>query len=372
MTRVISSVTSDLTMDQRVNKIAKSLSKLGFDVLLIGRKLHNREYIKERPYKTKRFHLLFNSGPLFYATYNLRLFFTLLTKPCELLIANDLDTLLANFLVSKIKGIPLIYDTHEYFCHVPELSNRPFVRSVWKCIERWIFPKIKTVITVNGSLAKLYAEEYNIKVHTIHNFPESNLNTELKTKKKLGIPENKKLILYQGAVNIDRGLEEAIEAMTLLADSVLLIIGTGDILPDLKTLVIRRGLADRIKFFGAIPFQDLPNYTHHADFGIAIEKDTNLNYKYSLSNKIFDYINADIPVLASPLPEVKKLFSEHDIGLMVENYHPDHLADKMKEMTNNIELQRKWKRSLVQARQKFTWDKEEKTLSNLLDKLGLL
>ena len=356
-------------MDQRVNKIAKSLSKLGFDVLLIGRKLHNSEYIKERPYKTKRFHLLFNSGPLFYATYNIRLFFTLLTKPCELLIANDLDTLLANFLVSKIRGIPLIYDTHEYFCNVPELTDRPFIRSVWKSLERWIFPKLKTVITVNGSLAKLYADEYNIKVHTIHNFPETSLNPDLKTKKELGIPENKKLVLYQGAVNIDRGLEEAIEAMTFLDDSILLIIGTGDILPDLKTLVIRKGLADRIKFFGAIPFQDLPNYTHHADFGIAIEKATNLNYKYSLSNKIFDYVNADIPILASSLPEVKKLFSDYEIGILTENHNADQLADKMKEMMNNEERRSKWKKNLALARKQFTWEQEEKTLSQLLDKL---
>ena len=357
-------------MDQRVNKVAVSLSKLDFEVLLVGRKLYNSADIGGKPYKTKRFHLLFNSGPLFYATYNLRLFFTLLFNRCDLLIANDLDTLLANFLVSKIKGIPLIYDTHEYFCHVPELSGRPLVRSIWKGIERWIFPKLKTVITVNDSLAKMYAEEYKIKVHVVCNFPETKVNTEIKSKKNLGIPEDKKLILYQGAVNMDRGLEEAIEAMAFLSDTVLLIIGAGDILPELKSLVITKGLGNQVKFFGAIPYQELPYYTHHADFGIAIEKDSNLNYKYSLSNKIFDYINANIPVLASPLVEVEKIFSDHNIGLVIENHTPKHLADKMKEMLSSDEQQKTWKENLLQTRELFTWAHEEKTLLRLLKDLG--
>jgi len=357
-------------MDQRVNKVSLSLTKLGFDVLLIGRKLHNSSDLRNKSYSTKRFHLLFNSGPLFYATYNIRLFLALLFRPCDLLIANDLDTLLANFLISKIKGIPLIYDTHEYFCHVPELSGRPITRSIWKGIERWIFPKLKTVITVNDSLARLYAEEYNVKIHVVGNFPETRFTLEKRTKKSLGIPENKKIILYQGAINLDRGLEEAIEAMNFLSDSVLLIIGVGDILPALKQLVITKGLGDKVKFFGAIPYQELPYYTIHSDLGIAIEKDTNLNYKYSLSNKIFDYINSNIPILASPLIEVKNIFTKHNIGLLIENHNPKHIAEKMQEMIEDGEKRNTWKENLNNAKNIYTWTCEEKTIIRLIKELG--
>ncbi|HKJ05832.1 MAG TPA: hypothetical protein VJ970_00040, partial [Flavobacteriaceae bacterium] len=156
MKKVVVSVTNDLSSDQRVHKICTSLNNNNFDVLLIGRKLRNSKAIS-RKYKTKRFNLLFNSGFLFYAEYNIRLFFYLLFIKKNILVANDLDTLLANYLASTITKCKLIYDSHELFTEVPELTNRPFVKHVWITIEKWIFPKLKTVYTVNSEIAEIYS-----------------------------------------------------------------------------------------------------------------------------------------------------------------------------------------------------------------------
>ncbi|MBK7085889.1 MAG: glycosyltransferase [Flavobacteriales bacterium] len=153
--RAIVSVTNDLATDNRVHRTCMVLRELGYEVLLVGRQLPNSPPL-ERPYATKRMRLLFRKGPLFYAEYNVRLFLLQLSVgSCQLLVANDLDTLLANFLVARLRGIELVYDTHEFYTEVPELVGRPRVRAVWLAIERWIFPKLKRIITVNGSIAQV-------------------------------------------------------------------------------------------------------------------------------------------------------------------------------------------------------------------------
>ena len=148
--RIIVSVTNDLITDQRVHRTCTTLTNEGFDIILVGRQLNPRFSVK-RAYSTKRFKLPINNGPLFYALYNLRLFAFLFWNKVDILLANDLDTLPANYLASRIKGCKLIYDSHEYFCHVPELIDRPFVQKIWLAIERWIFPKLKNIISKNSS-----------------------------------------------------------------------------------------------------------------------------------------------------------------------------------------------------------------------------
>ena len=137
------SVINDLSTDQRVHKHCMMLHNKGFDVLLIGRQLGTSVALDNRDYKMHRMQLPFEKGPLFYASYNISLFINLFLRKTDLLFSNDLDTLLPNFLVSRIRGNRLIYDSHEYFTEVPELVNRPSVQNVWKRLEKLILPKLK-------------------------------------------------------------------------------------------------------------------------------------------------------------------------------------------------------------------------------------
>ncbi|MFY8028860.1 MAG: glycosyltransferase, partial [Bacteroidia bacterium] len=141
--RIILSVTNDLATDQRVQKVAQTLIDMGAEVCLVGRKLKGSMPVPK--FEHHRMSLLFNKGVAFYAEYHIRLFLLLLFKRADILVANDLDTLLPNYLVSKLKGVQLVYDSHEYFTEVPELQGSPLKKKIWLSLERFVFPKLKNI-----------------------------------------------------------------------------------------------------------------------------------------------------------------------------------------------------------------------------------
>jgi len=358
--RVIISVINDLATDQRVNRAATTLASEGMEVILVGRKLRSSIDLPARSYCCVRFKLWAEQGPFFYLAFNFRLLIYLLFHRADVLLSNDLDTLLPNFLVSKLKKSFLVYDSHEYFTGVPELENHPFKRATWKRIERWILPKLKHAMTVNDSIASLYHHEYGIRMEVVRNVPvEPDTLIPSKTRKELGLPSGKKILLFQGAgINIHRGAEEALEAMIYLEDFLLLFIGSGDVMESLKKKSLVLNLGDRIHFIPKQPMELLRQYTELADAGLTLDKDTNINYRFSLPNKLFDYIHAGLPVIASDLPEVSRIVRQYDIGMIISSHDPKHIASTVTDMFSDPSRLKKWKEHLKTATADLNWKKE--------------
>ena len=257
ITRVAFTVTNCICNDQRVMKIAGTVSKLGCDVTIIGRRRGDCCKSGLVPYKTKRFSMIFKKGFLFYSFFNIRLFLYLLFHKCNLVVSNDLDTLLPCFLISKLKNLPLVYDSHEYFTGVPEIQNRPFVKWVWKSLEKSIFPHLKYVMTVSDSIALQYEKEYGIKPLTIRNCAVRATGIIPFSREELGIPADHLLLILQGTgINRDRGGEELIDALSLIENVSLIIVGSGDLLDLMKEKVSVMKLDDRIKFYPNVPMDN--------------------------------------------------------------------------------------------------------------------
>jgi len=369
--KIIVSVTNDLSTDQRVDRVCNTLQRNGFEVLLVGRELTSSKPLHLRAYRTHRMKLWFEKGFLFYASFNVSLFFFLLFAKADVLLANDLDTLPANFICSKIKSQTLVYDSHEYFTGVPEIQNRPFVKNTWKVFEKFILPKIKYAYTVNESIAKLYKDEYSIDFGIVRNLPlKRNVAAKNKTRKDFGLPEHRKIIVLQGSgINVDRGAEEAVQAMEFLNDAILLIIGSGDVINVLKEISEKPGIKGKVIFKGKLPYAEMLEYTAKSDIGISFDKDTNINYRFSLPNKIFDYIQCGIPVLASRLPEIEKVIVQYRVGGFIENHEPRHIASKLNEMLADSEKQSEWGKNCAEASTILNWENEEIKLLNIFKSL---
>ena len=368
--KAIVSVTNDLYTDQRVNKVCVFLMDQGYDVLLVGRIRKSSVPLLERSYQTKRMRLLFETGPLFYASFSIRLFLFLLFRKVDVLVSNDLDTLLPNYLAQKFKRkARLVYDSHEYFTEVPELINRPKVQKFWLKIERKIFPRLKSVYTVNESIAAIYSNLYSKEIKVVRNISPLWSAINLQTKQELGIPENSHLIILQGAgINIDRGAEEAVEAMCQI-DAVLLIVGDGDVVEILKRKVKKLELTKKVLFFGKKPYHVMMNFTHFADIGLTLDKPSNLNYKLSLPNKVFDYMHTYTAVVATNIKEVAQVVTKNEIGTIVMDFTVNNLAESINSILNDQQLLAQYKENCKAAALTENWQRETKILQEIYPKV---
>lgn len=368
MPRILVLVSNDLVHDQRVAKVCDTLVDMGFDIHLAGR-LHPESKEIKRNYQVTRFKLPFRYGALFYASLNIRLFFFLLKAKGDIILANDLDTLFPAFIVSKLRGKKLVYDSHEYFTEAEGLLHNRFAKWVWTVIEKLIFPRLKKIYTVNESIASIYRDKYNVKVEVVRNIPPASTKPEPIDRSTFGVPPHAKLIILQGAfIDIDRGAMFTAKALEYLPNVYFLLIGAGPEWDQVNDLKKSCSWSDRLILFPKMEYLTLRKYTASCDLGISLDLDHCLNYRYSLPNKLFDYLHAGIPVLASNLPEIARIMKQYPCGILVDYYEPQMLAERIK-FALETEERVLWKQQIEKARLELTWQNEAQVIKKIYSDL---
>ncbi|PWD97579.1 glycosyltransferase [Marinilabilia rubra] len=364
MKKAIITTSNNLVYDNRVHKITLSLMKLGLDVYKTGRNYPKTKPNTKRPGHEKRFNLPFKNGPLFYAFLNIYTFFFLLFKPYDIIWAVDMDTLPAARLACYIKKKPVVFDSHEYFSESPELKNRKRVKKIWRFLEKTFIPGADFFITVSPGLIKLYKQNMGLDFTLVRNLP-------LKNKQNIHplLKSDTPTILYQGALNLGRGISQTIEAMQFLPGYKFIIVGRGDCTRELKKLSKELNLEDQVNFVGAVPFEKLPKYQKGVLLGMCIHEKIGLNYYYALPNRLFDFIQAGIPVICNDFPDMSAVVSKYNTGLIIENLTPKLLAEKIKEACEDTELRKQWQKSISNAAQQLTWENEEIAIKKIFDLL---
>ena len=330
---IIVTVISDLATDYRVHKICQTLHENGFRVILTGSSSNGSLPIKSRDYQTNRLKTWFESSFLFYLEFNTRLFFKLFRENAGIYLGNDLDVMPATMLMARLKKKPVVYDSHEYFLGMAGLDKKPIRRSIWKFIEKRVLSNLKYMYTVSESIRNLCLRNYHGKLSVVRNLPLKEPVVPILTMDEKEwiksidqkIPENKNLIIFQGAgINESRGGEELVYSMLFLdsANFHLLILGGGDVFEKLKKIIDQNHLSEKITLVSKVPFTLLCHFTKKAKLGVSIDKPNIQNHKYSLPNKLFEYLHAGVPVLASRLVEQEKIISHYDVGGVYRRTQP--------------------------------------------------
>lgn len=353
--RIVFSVSNDLSYDQRMQRHLTCLSSAGYETILVGRELPNSIPLQHMPFEQFRLKCWFNKGKLFYIEFQIRLLFFLLFIPADCYVAIDLDTLLPNFITAKLKGSKLVHDAHEYFVEVPELSNRNISQFFWDTIGNACIQQCNLQYTVAEELAQELSIKYHAEFKSVRNVPPLLLDQPtLKTTNEVPI------VLYQGALNQGRGLEQLILAMHQLP-VILWIVGEGDLSQYLRSLVKQEGLEHQIKFWGFVEPSSLRAITLNADIAYNLLEPKGLSYQFSLANKFFDYMHAGIPQLCADFIAYQTINQTHKVALLID-CNTASIVSAIQQLLSNKQLYAELKANCFKASKVFNLNLESEKL----------
>ncbi len=345
-----------------MQRICTSLANNGFEVLLVGRCKKKSIALEQQNFAQKRLNCRFENGMLFYMEYNIRLLFYLLKNKVDIISSVDVDTILPCLIASKIKAKKIVFDAHEYYSQSPEIVNRPVIKKVWEIISKYCIPKVDVAYTVGPMLAKLMSQDYNIAFGCIRNVPLRQINTTIKNQ------SSQPIILYQGALNKGRGLEESIQAMQQI-NAELWLAGDGDLMQELQQLVSNLMLKNKVKFLGYIKPNDLKNITSKAYIGLNLLQPIGLSYYYSLANKFFDYIQQGIPCVTANFPEYEAINNTYNCCVPCP-CNVSEIAFALNQLLYDKNYYTLLQQNCLQAKDVLCWQCEENSLIEIYKPLA--
>lgn len=361
--KLVFTVTNDLNYDQRMIRICSSMQTAGYRVLLVGRKRKSSLLLHEQPFSQKRLPCFFDKGKLFYLEYNIRLFFFLLFSKMDAICAIDLDTIMPCYLVSRLRKKPRVYDAHELFCEMKEITTRPSVRKVWEFIERKTVPRFQYGYTVNKPIRDIFKTKYNVDYEVVMNVPiRQNLN-QLQERQI-----HSSFIIYQGAINHGRSFETLIPAFQYI-DCPIWIYGDGNFLDEAKQLAIKYKVENKVLFKGKLLPSRLKEITPQAVMGITLFEKEGLNNYYSLANRFFDYIQAGIPQVCVKYPAYEEINDDYEVAVLIEDLNPLAIAEAINSILKNSDIQHRLHENALKAREVYCWQQEEKKLIAIYNKI---
>lgn len=289
----------------------------------------------------------------------------------QVIHCHDLNTLNIGVNIKKKLNIPyLIYDSHELYNEMN--GKRLFEKQMGYLLEKKYITYADAVITVNeylkDELEKRYRRSDVIFLRNCQSFYPIEAQHEDYFHRQYGLTEEKRIVLYQGGFTPSRGLEEFIMAARDLPDDIhLVLLGYGDLTEKLKQLVQQYELHGRVHFHRAVPPAQLLSYTRSADVGVVLYKNTCQNNYLSTPNKIFEYMQAEVPVVSSDHPGKSIIVQQAKTGVLVDPENPNAIAEGI---LTALQKKDEYVANCRKNKYRFSWDKEQEKLIELYAQLG--
>ena len=385
MKKVLMVVQNNFTNDSRVLREAYTLGQNGYIVKVValyspGLKRHEdkgcfnieRVYLssRERLSKKNRYIQLVKYAEFYKKCLSIGREF----RP-DIIHVHDLSPLPIGVRLKKRLGCKLIYDSHELWSQSSSVASTPFILNRARDIyERHAINCADAIITVSKSIARYLEKEYGLDrpVEVIRNIPAF-VSIEKKHnlfRRIFPIAPEEKILLYQGGVAKGRGIEQIITAMHLInPDTKLVVLGDGFLIPSMQKIVDEKKLQDRVFFHEAVAIDVLYEYTNSADIGISLIQNTCLSYYFSLPNKVFEFIQAEVPVICSNFPDMRELVEQYKVGIVVRPEEPASIARVVNELMGCWREINEHRKMCKLAKKNINWESEERILLSIYDRL---
>lgn len=304
-----------------------------------------------------------------------RLYRAVLSTNARIVHANDLDTLLVAALAARRLKARLVYDSHELWLESTRYLREtgPLNRLRYRLLERRLIRRADAVIAVTPSRGRAMAEMYpevaeRITIVENSSEPIPDLPPGGMLREELGLAGGIPIILYQGIICPERGLEELLQAAALLPgdSAAIVIIGHDSWGGHLERMHRQLGLDGRVFLLPPVPSERLPEVTVSADAGLILFRNTCLNHYYSLPNKLYEYMMAGLPIIASDLPEMRRVIEESRCGVLIQSPEPEAIAEAILAMISSpVEMRAMGDRGRTAALSLYNWSVQAERLMEL-------
>ncbi len=287
--------------------------------------------------------------------------------------SHDLNTLVVGYLASRFHRAKLVYDSHELWIDRNAVNEPAFDKWRSDLTEKLLIKRADVVITTNDARAKILSERYGIPLPVVVRNCPSWIGQERTRiiRDKLGLENGIKIVLYQGALAPNRGLEQLMEAVAYLENAVIVMMGYGIAEEELKARAKELGLEDKVKFLDAVPLEQLPAYTASADVGVAPIQNSCLSYYYSAPNKLFEYLHSGLPVAVSDFPEMGRIVREHQVGRLFDQTDPRSIAQAIDDILGDEEKYKQMRANALEISANiFNWEREAEKLLEVYRNFG--
>ena len=284
----------------------------------------------------------------------------------DIIHANDYDTLDIAYCASRKTGAGVVYDSHEVFAENIGIANKKLLKTLIIAREGYLVKRIGKMISVSNAAADYFKEKYNIERPTvITNCPMKN-TLPLKPKATDAFE-----VVYQGRMVASRGYEEFTRSAKYLDDGIRLVLrGYGPLENKLREIVETEGLSDKVVFMPPVEVAELVPEASASHMGVVLTKPVNLNFKLTVSNKVFEYISAGIPVILSDVPEHRYLNDKYGAGIILEDVTPEKIAEAINKVYRSSESYASLCENVKIMEKEMTWENESEKLVEIYNEVA--